>query len=121
MLYGSSQFRESPDSPVTQQAAERAVPLVQSCKAGTDFHAFQPFAVTRRQSMSLIHIFEKATASGIRCSAGHSAATHADFNKSKSAGLVHLTHYCNQMSPLHHREDVYKRQGLLKLPSYPPT
>lgn len=46
----------------------------------------------------------KATALGVRCSAGHSAATHAQFKAAKAAGLVHLTHFCNQMSPLHHRE-----------------
>ena len=46
-----------------------------------------------------IEFIEKATANGIRCSAGHSAATHEDFNRAKSAGLAHLTHYCNQMSP----------------------
>lgn len=33
-----------------------------------------------------IEFIEKATANGIRCSAGHSAATHEDFNRAKSAG-----------------------------------
>ncbi len=51
-----------------------------------------------------VEFIEKASAAGIRCSAGHSAATHADFLKAKAAGLTHLTHFCNQMSPLHHRE-----------------
>lgn len=46
----------------------------------------------------------QASKLGIRCSAGHSNATHADFMKAKAAGLAHLTHYCNQMSALHHRE-----------------
>lgn len=46
----------------------------------------------------------KATAMGIRCSAGHSAATCKDYKTAKAAGLTHLTHFCNQMSPLHHRE-----------------
>ncbi len=46
----------------------------------------------------------KATAMGIRCSAGHSAATHKEFCVAKAEGLTHLTHFCNQMSPLHHRE-----------------
>ncbi len=40
---------------------------------------------------------------GIVTSAAHSAATRADFIKARAAGLAHLTHYCNQMSPLHHR------------------
>ena len=60
-----------------------------------------------------IEFIEKATANGIRCSAGHSAATHEDFTRAKSAGLAHLTHYCNQMSPLHHREIGLVGSGLL--------
>ena len=40
---------------------------------------------------------------GIVTSAAHSAATREDFIKARAAGLAHLTHYCNQMSPLHHR------------------
>lgn len=46
----------------------------------------------------------EATSMGIRCSAGHSAATYKDYKTAKAAGLTHLTHFCNQMSPLHHRE-----------------
>ncbi len=46
----------------------------------------------------------KATALGVRCSAGHSLATYADFLAAKRSGLVHLTHFCNQMTKLHHRE-----------------
>ena len=38
-----------------------------------------------------VDFISKASAAGIRCSAGHSAATHEDFNKAKAAGLVHLT------------------------------
>lgn len=51
-----------------------------------------------------VDFIAKASALGVRCSAGHSAATNAQFKAAKSAGLAHLTHYCNQMSPLHHRE-----------------
>ena len=40
---------------------------------------------------------------GIVCSAAHSNATYRDFTTAREAGLDHLTHYCNQMSPLHHR------------------
>lgn len=60
-----------------------------------------------------IEFIEQATGAGITCSAGHSAATHADFNKAKAAGLKHLTHFCNQMSPLHHREIGLVGSGLL--------
>lgn len=55
----------------------------------------------------------RATAAGITCSAGHSAATHADFMKAKAAGLKHLTHFCNQMSPQHHREIGLVGSGML--------
>lgn len=41
---------------------------------------------------------------GIVTSAAHSAASYADFRVAREAGLAHLTHYCNQMSALHHRE-----------------
>lgn len=41
---------------------------------------------------------------GIVASAAHTAATYAQFLEAKAAGLTHLTHLCNQMSPLHHRE-----------------
>lgn len=41
---------------------------------------------------------------GIVTSAAHSAATYDEFLKAREAGLTHLTHYCNQMSRLHHRE-----------------
>ncbi len=42
-------------------------------------------------------------ADGIVTSAAHSAATREQFRAARAAGLGHLTHYCNQMSPLHHR------------------
>ncbi len=41
---------------------------------------------------------------GIRTSVAHSAATHAEFLEAREAGLGHMTHFCNQMSGLHHRE-----------------
>ena len=40
-------------------------------------------------------------ANGIIPSCAHSAATNEQFNRS---GVKRLTHFCNQMSPLHHRE-----------------
>lgn len=60
-----------------------------------------------------IEFINKATAAGITCSAGHSAASHADFAKAKAAGLKHLTHFCNQMSPQHHREIGLVGSGML--------
>jgi len=50
---------------------------------------------------------------GIVTSAAHSAATCAEFVKAREAGLGHLTHYCNQMSRLHHREIGLVGAGLL--------
>jgi len=50
---------------------------------------------------------------GIVTSAAHSAATYAEFSAAKEAGLGHLTHYCNQMSGLHHREVGLVGAGLL--------
>lgn len=60
-----------------------------------------------------IDFIARATAHGITCSAGHSAATHADFVKAKAAGLRRLTHFCNQMSPQHHREIGLVGSGML--------
>lgn len=40
---------------------------------------------------------------GIVPSCGHSKAGYAEFAAAYAAGLRHLTHFCNQMTPLHHR------------------
>jgi len=50
---------------------------------------------------------------GITTSAAHSAATYAQFCAGRAVGLTHLTHYCNQMTPLHHREVGLVGAGLL--------
>ncbi|MCB1232501.1 MAG: amidohydrolase family protein, partial [Verrucomicrobiae bacterium] len=50
---------------------------------------------------------------GIVCSAAHSAATFTEFQVAREAGLGHLTHYCNQMSALHHRNVGLVGAGLL--------
>ena len=60
-----------------------------------------------------VDFIAKASAAGITCSAGHSAAGYADFMKAKAAGLKHLTHFCNQMSPQHHREIGLVGAGML--------
>ncbi len=41
---------------------------------------------------------------GIVPSCGHTAAKLADLMKAYKKGLRHMTHFCNQMTPLHHRE-----------------
>ncbi|MAS94322.1 MAG: N-acetylglucosamine-6-phosphate deacetylase [Verrucomicrobiales bacterium] len=50
---------------------------------------------------------------GIVTSAAHSAATYAEYQDAREAGLNHLTHYCNQMSRLHHREVGLVGAGML--------
>ena len=58
--------------------------------------------------------FTKALLSnGIVASCGHSKATYEDFRKGYAKGLRHLTHFCNQMSPLHHRDIGLVGAGLL--------
>lgn len=41
---------------------------------------------------------------GVVPSCGHTAAKMKDLMPAYKNGLRHLTHFCNQMSPLHHRE-----------------
>ncbi len=50
---------------------------------------------------------------GITPSCTHSAATYGDFQTAYRAGLRNLSHFCNQMSPLHHREIGLVGAGLL--------
>ncbi|MES2996179.1 MAG: N-acetylglucosamine-6-phosphate deacetylase [Verrucomicrobiota bacterium] len=49
-------------------------------------------------------VIAKAAELGIRSSAAHTSATAAQVRDSIAAGLTHLTHFCNQMTPVHHRE-----------------
>ena len=53
------------------------------------------------------------TAAGVTTSLAHTAATRDDFLAAKAAGLTHLTHYCCQQSPLHHRALGVVGSGLL--------
>lgn len=53
------------------------------------------------------------TAAGITTSLAHTAATREEFLAAKAAGLTHLTHYCCQQSPLHHRALGVVGSGLL--------
>lgn len=50
---------------------------------------------------------------GIVASCGHSKAKYGDFLAGYTKGLRHLTHFCNQMSPLHHRDIGLVGAGLL--------
>ena len=46
-------------------------------------------------------------------SCGHSCATYDEYLHAKKFGLMHLTHFCNQMTKLHHREIGLVGAGLL--------
>ncbi len=41
---------------------------------------------------------------GVVPSCGHTGAKFADLKRAYKNGLRHMTHFCNQMTPLHHRE-----------------
>ena len=56
---------------------------------------------------------QQARALGFTISLAHTAATFAQFQAAKEAGLSHLTHFCNQMTPLHHREIGIVGAGLI--------
>lgn len=50
---------------------------------------------------------------GITSSAAHTSATAACIREHKAAGLRHLTHFCNAMTPVHHREIGAVGAGLM--------
>lgn len=50
---------------------------------------------------------------GIMPGCAHSAAKYSDFRKVWAAGLKHMTHFCNVMTPLHHLEIGLVGGGLL--------
>ncbi len=50
---------------------------------------------------------------GIVPSAGHSSASCGCIREAEKVGLKHLTHFCNQMSPMHHREIGMVGAGLM--------
>jgi len=52
-------------------------------------------------------------AAGITPSCVHSSAAYADFKKANALGLKNLSHFCNQMTPLHHRDIGLVGAGLL--------
>lgn len=60
-----------------------------------------------------IDFIRAMTAAGITTSLAHTAATREEFLAAKEAGLTHLTHFCCQMSPLHHRALGAVGSGLL--------
>lgn len=55
----------------------------------------------------------KLEALGIIAAVGHSKASFAEFKAGHRHGLRHLAHFCNQMTPLHHRDIGLVGAGLL--------
>ena len=60
-----------------------------------------------------LELVKSLTERGIIASLAHTAATFEQFSAAKHAGARHLTHFCNQMTPLHHREIGLVGAGLL--------
>lgn len=60
-----------------------------------------------------LDLIARARALGIVCSAAHTRASARDLFAAKTAGLAHLTHFGNAMTPLHHREIGAVGAGLL--------
>lgn len=71
-----------------------------------ELHAIAPIGLVSMapETDGGISFIEEMTALGIVTSLAHTAATYADFQAARKAGATHLTHYCNQMTGLHHRE-----------------
>ena len=71
-----------------------------------DLHAIMPALILSLapEMPGAIELIEGCRALGITCSAAHTAATAAQVFAACDAGLRHLTHYGNAMTPLHHRE-----------------
>ena len=52
-------------------------------------------------------------AAGIVTSGGHSSADYETFERARKAGMMHLTHFCNAMMPIHHLRPTMVTGGLL--------
>jgi len=71
-----------------------------------DLHAIMPVRILSLapEMPGAIELIRGCRALGITCSAAHTASTAAQIFAACDAGLTHLTHYGNAMTPLHHRE-----------------
>ena len=58
-------------------------------------------------------VIAKGAAIGITSSAAHTSSTAAQILEAKKHGLKHLTHFCNAMTPVHHREIGVVGAGLI--------
>lgn len=80
-----------------------------------DLHAIMPALILSLapEMPGAIELIRGCKALGITCSAAHTSATAAQIFAACDAGLTHLTHYGNAMTPLHHREIGVIGAGLL--------
>lgn len=60
-----------------------------------------------------MEFIRQLTELGIMPSGGHSTADLACFERARIAGMKHLTHFCNMMTPLHHLKPGMVGGGLL--------
>lgn len=60
-----------------------------------------------------LEVIRQAREVGITSSAAHTASTAAEIRDAVDAGLTHLTHFGNAMTPLHHREIGVVGEGIL--------
>lgn len=69
-------------------------------------HALAPVGVVSMapETEGGMAFIEQMAGMGVVTSIAHTAATYEQFAQARRAGARHLTHFCNQMTPLHHRE-----------------
>jgi len=60
-----------------------------------------------------LKLVEALKEAGISASCGHSLASFAEMIEAKKAGVSRLTHFCNRMTQLHHRETGLVGAGLM--------
>ena len=79
-------------------------------------HAIFPISVISLapELEGAINLIRAARDLDIVVSAAHSKATHAEIREGMAAGMTHLTHFGNAMTPLHHRELGMIGAGLLE-------
>ncbi len=80
-----------------------------------ELHAIAPACILSLapEMPGAIELIRAARSVGITCSAAHTSATFAQVSSAVAAGLSHLTHFGNAMTPLHHREIGVVGAGLL--------
>lgn len=79
-------------------------------------HAISPVALIAYaiEMNGSLEFTRQLCAAGITASCGHTHATYAQFKEGMRFGLCRLTHFCNQMTQLHHREIGLVGAGLLE-------